>query len=247
MTRRSVRDVQFELRGARNLTGAEAAKRSKEARCARYLLDSLPLSSSVRPDPTHTIMNALRSAVPVVACGLALGPKCVPAQARTTIAVDATVGAGFGRGGEFSDRGLSSARIAASLRRSSPTRFGFFGELAIDAPSIHLSDRPVVCYLSGGGCLGSYPELLGLTVTGGLIAQRTNRIEARLGVGGGAFIADPTGLRGTRVGAVLSQADVALFPITHIGVIAGGRWVVVPRYHGDRLTVFPWTLGLRFR
>jgi hypothetical protein len=133
------------------------------------------------------------------------------------------------------------------VRRSGPTRFGFFADLAIDAPSIHLSDRPVVCYPSGGGCSNSYPELLGLTVTGGLIAQRTNRIEARLGVGGGAFIADPTGLRGTRVGAVLSQADVTLFPIPHLGLIAGTRWVVVPRYHGDRLSILPWAIGLRLR
>ena len=92
-----------------------------------------------------------------------------------------------------------------------------------------------------------YPELLGLTVTAGFIAQRTNRIEARLGFGAGAFIVDPTGLRGTRVGAMLSQADVTLFPVTHIGLIAGARWIAVPRYHGDRLSVFPWALGLRFR
>ena len=192
-------------------------------------------------------MKALRSVVFVVACGLALGPERAAAQGRTTIAVDASLGAGLGRGGEFFDRDLRSARIAASLRRSGPTRFGFFGDLAMDAPSIHLSGRPVVCYPSGGGCSNSYPELLGLTVTGGLIAQRTNRIEARLGVGGGAFIADPTGLRGTRVGAVLSQADVTWFPIPHLGLIAGARWVVVPRYRDDRLSIFPWSIGLRVR
>jgi hypothetical protein len=164
------------------------------------------------------------------------------------MAVDATLGAGFGRGGEFFDRDLRSARIAASLRRSTPTRFGFFGELAIDAPSIHLSGRPAVCYFSPrGGCLGSYPELVGPTVTGGLIAQRTNRIEARLGVGAGVFIADPTGLRGTGVWAAVSQADVTLFPVTHIGLIAGARWIAVPRYSGDRLSILPWAIGLRFR
>jgi len=192
-------------------------------------------------------VKALRSIVFLVVCGLALGPERAAAQSRTTIAVDASLGAGLGRGGEFFDRDLRSARIAASLRRSGPTHFGFFGDLAIDAPSIHLSDRPIVCYPSGGRCLGSYPELLGLTVTGGLMAQRTNRIEARLGVGGGAFIADPTGLRGTRVGAVLSQADVTVFPAPHLGLIAGARWVVVPRYRGDRLSILPWAIGLRLR
>jgi hypothetical protein len=192
-------------------------------------------------------MRGLRWIAVVAACGFALRPERSLAQGRTSMSVDATLGAGFGRGGEYFDRDLGSARIAASLRRSSTTHFGFFGELAIDAPSIHLSDRPVVCYPSGAGCLGSYPELLGLTVTGGLIVQHTRRIEARLGAGGGTFIADPTGLRGTRVGAVVSQADVSVFPATHLGLIGGARWIAVPRYHGDRLSVFPWAVGLRFR
>jgi hypothetical protein len=158
------------------------------------------------------------------------------------MAVDATVGGGFGNGGEFYDRNLQGARIAVSLRRSSATRFGFFGELAIDALSI-TSDHLAVCYPSPrGGCLASYPDLLGATVTGGLIAQHTDRIEARLGVGGGAFIAD-----GRRVGAAVSQADITLFPVTHVGLIAGARWVAVPRYRGDRLSILPWAIGLRLR
>jgi len=193
-------------------------------------------------------MKGLPCTAFVIACGLALGPDCAAAQRRTTMAVDATLGAGFGKGGEFFDRNLGSARIAASVRRSSPTRFGFFGEFAIDAPSIQLSGRPAVCYFTPrGGCLGSYPELLGPTVTGGLIAQRANRIEARLGVGGGVFIVDPTGLRGTRVWGAVSHADVAVFPVTRIGLIAGARWVAVPRYNGDRLSILPWAIGLRFR
>lgn len=187
-------------------------------------------------------MKALRCIVVVVACGLALGSKRAVAQRRTTLAVDATVGAGFGKGGEFYDRNLRGARIAASFRRSSPTRFGFFGEFAIDALSI-ASGHAAVCYFSPrGGCLAPYPELWGPTVTGGLIAQPTGRIEARLGVGGGAFVAG-----GSRVGAAVSQVDITLFPMTHIGLIAGARWVAVPRYRGDRLSILPWAIGLRLR
>jgi len=187
-------------------------------------------------------MKALRCIVVVVACGLALGPERAVAQRRTTIAVDATVGAGFGEGGEFYDRNLQGARIAASLRRSNQTRFGFFGEIAIDALSIG-SGHVAVCYRNPrGGCLPAYPELWGPTATGGLIAQPTARIEARLGVGGGVFIAD-----GTRLGAAVSQADITLFPVTHIGLIAGARWVAVPRYRGDRLSLLPWAIGIRLR
>jgi len=187
-------------------------------------------------------MKALCGIVFALAGGLALRPESAVAQRRTTLAADATLGAGFGKGGEFFDRNLGGARIAASIRRSSPTHLGFFGEVAIDALSLS-SGHFAVCYPNPrGGCLDSYPELSGPTVTGGLIAQPTDQCEIRLGVGGGAYIAD-----GTRVGAGVSQFDVALFPVRHIGVIAGARWVVVPRYRGDRLSVLPWAVGLRLR
>lgn len=188
------------------------------------------------------MMKTLRFVGFVVACGLSIRSEHLAAQGRTTLAVDATLGAGFGKGGEFYDRQLTGARVAVSVRRSSRTRVGFFGDLAIDALSI-ASAHAAVCYPSTrGGCLDSYPELFGSTVAVGLITQTTDRIEARLGVGGGTFIAD-----GTRVGAAVTQADVSFFPVSHLGVIAGARWIVVPRYREDRLSVLPWSIGLRFR
>ena len=178
----------------------------------------------------------------IVGCALALGAGQAAAQARTTAAFDASLGAGFGKGGEFVDRDLVGARVAASVRRSSPAHVGFFGELAVEAISITTGHFTVCHPSSRGGCLRAYPELWGPTLTGGLIVQRADRIEARLGVGAGAFIAD-----GTRVGAAVSQADMAVFPVTHIGLIAGARWVAIPRYRGDRLSIVPWTVGLRLR
>ena len=101
----------------------------------------------------------------------------------------------------------------------------------------------LVCYTSPrGGCLPRFPEFWGPTLTGGLIAQYMDRLEARLGVGGGAFSADRT-----RVGAAVSQLDLTFFPVSHIGLVAGTRWIVVPRYHGDRLSILPWAIGLRVR
>jgi len=177
-----------------------------------------------------------------IACELALAPKPSAAQAPMTVAVDATFGAGVGKGGEFFDRTLPGARIAASIRRSGSTRVGFFGEVAMDWISI-ASGHAAVCYRSPrGGCLDSYPEFAGPTAVVGLIAQPIHLLELRLGVGGAAYTAD-----GTRVAAALSQFDAALFPVTHVGLVAGARWIVVPRYRGDRLSVLPWMAGLRFR
>ncbi len=187
-------------------------------------------------------MKPLRCIGFVFVCGLALGSEVAAAQGQTTLAVDATLGAGTGNGGEFFDRDLIGVRLAASLRRSGPTRVGFFGEIALDALSL-TSAHAAVCYPNPrGGCLDSYPELWGPTLTGGLLIRSTDQIEARLGVGGGAFVAD-----GTRVGAAVIQADVAFFPVRHIGAIAGARWVAVPRYRGDRLSILPWAIGLRLR
>jgi len=187
-------------------------------------------------------MKALCCIVAAGVCGLALAPEQAVAQGATTVAVDATIGAGFGKGGEFYHRSLHGARVAASLRRYSPTRFGFFGEIALDALSIGSGDLAVCYFDPRGGCLPVYPELWGPTVTGGLIAQPTDRVEARIGVGGGAYLAS-----GAHVGALVSQADLAFFPVRRIGLIAGARWIAVPRYHGDRLSILPWAIGLRFR
>ena len=185
-------------------------------------------------------MRPLRCIVFVVACGLALRSERSAAQGRTTMAVDATVGAGFGKGGEFYARSQQSARIAVSVRRSGPAHIGFFGEIAMDAADG--GEDLLVCYFSPrGGCLQRFPEFWGPTLTGGLIAQY-DRFEARLGVGGGALSSN-----GTRVGAAVSQLDVTLFPVSHIGLIAGTRWIVVPRYRGDRVSILPWAIGLRFR
>lgn len=157
--------------------------------------------------PDEILMTALRCIILVALCGLTLRPDLAPAQVRTTIAVDATLGAGFGKGGEFFDRNLTGGRIAASVRRSGPTARGFFGELALDALSLS-SGHFAICYSSPRApCSGPYPELWGPTITGGLIAQPSDRFEARVGVGVGAYVAD-----GTRVGAALSQFDVAVFP-----------------------------------
>ncbi len=187
-------------------------------------------------------MKALGWIVPIVVCGLSFSSGRAEAQRRLTVAVDATLGAGTGKGGEFYDRTLAGARIAASLRRSGQRRLGFFGEVAVDALSINSSHLSICYPAQDGGCLASYPDFWGPTVTGGLIVQPTERLEARLGAGGGVLIGSPT-----RVGAAIGQADVAFFPLSHIGLVAGARWVAVPRYRGDRLSILPWAIGLRLR
>jgi hypothetical protein len=99
------------------------------------------------------------------------------AQTTRTAALDATIGAGVGHGGEFLDRQLLGARVAASLRWSRPTRFALFGEVAIDALSLS-SGHYAVCYVNPrGGCLDAYPQLIGATITAGLLAPRRRSVS----------------------------------------------------------------------
>jgi hypothetical protein len=53
-----------------------------------------------------------------VAAAVCVCASASDAQRSTTFAVDAAVGAGTARGGEFVDRDLTGARLAASIRRA---------------------------------------------------------------------------------------------------------------------------------
>jgi len=188
-------------------------------------------------------MKSLRFTSTVLAITLALVPERSDAQARTSVAVDATVGGGRGKGGEYWDREIGGARLAASVRRWRSPRFALFGELSMDWLAITMG-HDLVCYPSSrGGCMDPYPALSGPAAIIGVATRNSDRgLEARLGVGGGAYVAD-----GTRVGATVSQLDATFFPLVHAGVVLGARWIVVPRYRSDKLSMLTWSFGLRLR
>lgn len=77
---------------------------------------------------------------------------------------------------------------------------------------------------------------------GAIMRRSDERLEMRAGIGGAAYAAD-----GPRVGAAVAQIDAAAFPVDHFGPTLGARWIVVPRYRGDRLSILPWALGVRIR
>jgi hypothetical protein len=188
-------------------------------------------------------MTALRFATILLATSFTLVAERVPAQARTSAAVDATVGIGVGKGGEYIDRAIAGGRLAASLRRWQTPHTGVFGELSMDWLAVSMGHDLVCGPSPRGGCVTPYPELSGPAATVGVVTGRTDgRFEARLGAGGGAYGAD-----GTRVGAVVSQLDASVFPVSHVGLIAGARWIVVPRYRSDKLSMVTCAFGLRLR
>jgi len=174
--------------------------------------------------------------------GATLPAHVTLAQARTSIAVDAMASSGSGRGGAFVDRQLVGARLGISVHRWRAARWGAFLEGSFDGLDMTTGHKTSCLQHPGGGCMPPFPDFAGAAVVGGLAAARADRrLELRAGLGVAAYAADD----GPRVGAFLGQLDAAAFPIAHVGLVLGARWIVIPRYRGDRLGVVPWTLGFR--
>lgn len=172
----------------------------------------------------------------------AVTSRASAAQTRTSIAVDAALGGGFGKGGEFFDRQIAGARFGVGIRTLRSSHFGLFAEGSMDWLAWSMGHY-AVCYRNPrGGCLDPYPEFSGPTLVAGVVAARPDgRFEARAGLGGAAYGA----AEGPRVGAAIGQLDAAAFPLRHVGLVLGARWIVIPRYRGDRLSVVPWMFGVR--
>lgn len=165
------------------------------------------------------------------------------AQATQSFAVDATIGNGRANGGEFRDRHIGGVRLAASVSGSRDAKLSPYAEIARDWLALGMG-HILICYESTrGGCIQPYPELRGMELIVGGLLRPTPRIELRAGVGGGAFHAS----EGPQVGGIVVQADGTVRASDHIGVLLGTRYVVLPRYIGDRLWTMPWAFGLRVR
>jgi hypothetical protein len=175
--------------------------------------------------------------------GLVLTPHLAHGQSRASFVVDATVGAAQGRGGEFTDRETMGGRVSLIVSRSAATRLSLFGEVSMDVLGVAMGHTAVCIPNPRGGCLDSFPELSGPAALVGVSTESWNRrLQWRVGVGGGAYAKEKT-----RVGALISHVDGAILPTSHVGMVLGARWVVIPRFQSDRLSLLQWSFGVRIR
>lgn len=186
----------------------------------------------------------MRSAVLtfVLAVVASLPSERLAAQGAVSVAFEATVGGGNGRGGEFRDRGIAGARLALSLRAPLERSVALYGEIAMEWLALGMGHDASCIFSSRGGCLQPFPELAGPSAVFGIMARPRRRWEFRAGLGVAAYGAD-----GTRVGGVTGQLDAALFPFQRVGMVVGVRPMVVPRFRGDQLSILPFAVGLRVR
>jgi hypothetical protein len=169
-------------------------------------------------------------------------PVFLGAQARTSFALDASVNLGVGKGGEFKDDDYGSVRVAASVARGVSKKIGMFAELAVDPLALSDGSSLVCLPSSRGGCAPPFPSFTAASLLIGAMSSRDRWFEVRAGIGG-AIAAE----HNTRVGGIVTQADVGLFPMRHLGLVLGWRAIVIPRFRHDKLTLGSAVVGLRIR
>ena len=174
-------------------------------------------------------------------------PHSGSAQVAHRWSSDAAVGGAIVKGGDFfnNSRAAASLSVAAQMAQrgrfaayveASYDWFGQFGLLGGNPDLLCIVDRP------GAGCEPPYPGVAGPSASLGVLYAPVTRLETRVGVGGAAY-----SVSGTGVGAAIGQLDAAVFPAAHLGLILSGRFVAIPRYRHDRLTMVPVLVGLRVR
>jgi hypothetical protein len=167
----------------------------------------------------------------------------VSGQVLRSVSIEADAGSGDGRGGNFMNRNFASALVDVSVVVPITPRVGGFITAAYDRLGFAIA-RGDVCRRDPGvpGCLSSFPTGSGSSLTlGGALPVGTH-LEFRAGLGAGAF-----NLNDSWVGGGLADAEVAVFPVGWLGIVARGRRAAIPRYRGDRLSLSQSLLGVRIR
>jgi hypothetical protein len=170
-----------------------------------------------------------------------------PLQAQNHFSGAADIGLtnGEGRGGEYDARKLQGIRLAASARLASE-RFGMFVEVARESLGSLVGGNELVCRPAvTGGCVPGYPKMHGWSTSVGMLVRPRQFFEGRVGAGPGWYFtrdqANP------QLTAIVGSADIAVYPTSHIGVSLAIQQVALARYRGDRLSVRPFTIGVRVR
>ncbi len=167
------------------------------------------------------------------------------AQNSVVWAADASLGGNIGRGGQFALPSNPVAEIGVSVRKPLQHSIGLDAEVDYDY-SWKLPDPDLTCIIfppfSSTGCAPRFPAISGPLGLFGVTFGAADVVQLRVNAGLAAYSAD-----GVRLGAPVTEIDVAGAPVSRLAVVAGWRAFVLPNYRGDRLRVTTWRLGLRLQ
>jgi hypothetical protein len=186
------------------------------------------------------------SAVLGTAALIAIGaPRPLQAQHPRPLSVDATIGGGYGRGGDHLVNRNATAVDALLGWRTRPARGGalllgmsgaWHGNVGSDA----------VCHVApSGGCAADYPSLTSVGVVGG---WELRSARGRLGVSARG-LAGPAYYHAGGSATLGAQArmDLATPALGPIALVASVRGAVLPRFRDQTLTLGAVGIGLRLQ
>lgn len=188
----------------------------------------------------------MKQTVLIVALGvlIALRGARAHAQERSTIAVQAGRGWGTGKGGDFlvspsvGGEGSISVRVPAFARN-----VAVVGQLEVDGLSkTRYTSAVCVTRVGTSGCIPAYPDFFGTTLAGGIMATPLPRLDVRAVIGAGLYLAD-----GNHAFGIMRGVDVAVYPLSWLGIAGGWKHVTIPDYHGQWLQVSRGFAGVRLR
>jgi hypothetical protein len=166
------------------------------------------------------------------------------AQKRLSAAVDIGLTDGQGRDGDYDNRTLQGVRFAATARVG-VERFAIFAEGAKESLGSLMGEKLTCRVGPTGQCMPTYPFMHGWSTSIGLLLRPRHFVEGRIGVGPAHYIVG--GQEGTGLNALVGLADVAMYPVSHVGLAYAVQEIALARYHGDRLSIRPFTVALRVR
>jgi hypothetical protein len=166
------------------------------------------------------------------------------AQKRLSFAADLGLTDGEGHGGDYDNRKLQGFRFAASARFGSE-RLAIFAEGAKESLGTLYGDKPTCRVGANGQCVPSYPYMYGWSSSIGVLLRPRHFLESRLGIGPAHYTV--RGQDGVGLNGLVGLADIALYPLSHVGLAFAIQQVSLSRYRGDRLSVRPFTVAFRVR
>jgi hypothetical protein len=140
----------------------------------------------------------------------------------------------------------SSFRLGVNFDHWKSADVGYFGRATLDVAGPFGGEDAIFVPPTDpfAPAQPSRPQFQGLDggalQIGGMVG-RAETLQLRASVGAGAYENDGGGFQGALVG----EADAAFFPFKMAGVFAGGRFIRIPHYFGERLDVSSLILGIR--
>jgi hypothetical protein len=125
-----------------------------------------------------------------------------------------------------------------------PYRVGVFGDFTTKSLGSS-AGRSVTCSFTVAQCGATFPDLHGWNYTVGLFVHPGRSVEARLGIGLANYVT-----RDEEALAPLSTAylaDVAAYPVSHMGVAIALEKVTFNRYVGNQLSLESLSFAIRVR